>query len=75
LLDEAVDELVGNAGRAEAADEDRGAVGDAGHGIGDRAGDLVDHESVSGVREKPKASASGVEHNVPGCSYIEHVFV
>jgi hypothetical protein len=31
-------------------------------------------ESVSGVGEKPKASASGVEHNVPSCSYGEHVF-
>ncbi len=45
LFDEALDEFVGNAGGAEAADENRGAVWDACQGIGDRARDLVDHEA------------------------------
>ena len=47
LSDEAVDEFVGNAGRAEAADQDGGPVLDAGQGVGDRWSDLVDHEKVS----------------------------
>lgn len=47
LLDEAVDEFAGNAGGAEAADENGGAVGHAREGVGDGGRDLVDHGSVS----------------------------
>jgi hypothetical protein len=52
LLDEAVDEFVGNAGGAEAADENRGAVLDACQRLRDRARDLVDHEACLRVKGK-----------------------
>ena len=43
LLDQAVDQRVGLADGAEAAEQDDGAVLDAGHGLGHGLDDLVDH--------------------------------
>jgi hypothetical protein len=43
LGDQAVDQLAGDARGAEAADEHGGAVLNAGQGLSDRVGDLVDH--------------------------------
>ncbi|MOA25251.1 hypothetical protein D3C78_1459640 [compost metagenome] len=43
LGNQAVDQFIGNTGRAKAADQYRGAVFHAGQRLGYRVGNLVDH--------------------------------
>ena len=62
LLDQPLDQRVGLADRAEAADQHGGAVLDAGHGLGHGLNDLVDHR---GVLPRRNPSAGGVAARAP----------
>ena len=62
LLDQRVDELVGHAGGAEAADHHGRAVGDVGDGVGERRDLLLDHRFASArdfaVRARPSIASA-----------------